>query len=81
MLTALRMKREGVVAGVPDLFLSLPRGGWHGMYIEIKFGKNKLTQRQEDFFAAASKHNYKCVAVYTLDEFTREVTNYIQANL
>ena len=31
-----RFKAEGVKAGVPDLFLSVPRGEHHGLFIELK---------------------------------------------
>ncbi|MBR5342575.1 MAG: VRR-NUC domain-containing protein [Oscillospiraceae bacterium] len=31
-----RFKAEGVKAGVPDLFLPVPRGEYHGLFIELK---------------------------------------------
>jgi hypothetical protein len=31
-----RLKRMGVRKGVSDLFLALPRGGFHGLWIEYK---------------------------------------------
>lgn len=31
-----RFKAEGVKAGVPDLCLPVARGGYHGLYIELK---------------------------------------------
>ena len=34
--TAARLKREGVVPGVPDYFLLVPRHEYHGMAIELK---------------------------------------------
>ena len=30
------MKRQGVRRGVPDLFLPIPRGGYFGLWIEMK---------------------------------------------
>lgn len=71
------MKREGVVSGVPDLFLSLPRNGYHGFYIEMKYGKNKLTKNQEEFFAKARMNGYRCEVITSLDQFVREVSYYI----
>jgi hypothetical protein len=34
--TAARLKREGLKPGIPDLCLPVPRGQWHGCYIEMK---------------------------------------------
>lgn len=31
-----RFKAEGVKAGVPDLFLPVSRGGYHGLFLEMK---------------------------------------------
>ena len=36
IVTATKLKAEGVKAGVPDLCLPVPRGGYHGMYLEMK---------------------------------------------
>ena len=41
------MKRQGVKAGVPDICLPVARNGYHGLYIELKAGKNKATKNQE----------------------------------
>lgn len=81
VVTALRMKREGVISGVPDLFLSIGRNGYHGFYIEMKFGKNKMSQNQEKFFQYAKKHGYKCELINSFDQFVREVTFYVNSNL
>lgn len=34
--TAGRLKRAGMRPGVPDLFIPEPRGGYHGMWLELK---------------------------------------------
>ena len=38
--TAIALKRQGVKAGVPDVVLPVPRGEYHGLYIELKAGSN-----------------------------------------
>lgn len=81
VITATRMKREGVLSGVTDLFLSIPRNEFHGMYIELKTGNNKLTTNQETFISEVQKHGYKCEVIYSLDQFIREITYYIKSNL
>ena len=48
-VTAARLKAEGAKAGVWDIFLPVPRGRWHGLFIEMKVGRNKLTRAQVDF--------------------------------
>lgn len=44
---AANLKRQGVKAGVPDLFLPVPRGGYHGLYIELKFGKKNIEKSRQ----------------------------------
>ena len=34
--TAVRLKAQGVSAGVPDLCLPVARGGYHGLWLELK---------------------------------------------
>lgn len=46
--TARALQRQGVKAGVPDLCLPCPRGGYHGLYLELKRrtgGRLTLEQR------------------------------------
>lgn len=81
VVTAARMKKEGVLAGVPDLFLSVPRGEWHGFYVEMKWGKNKASEAQEKFFQYAGKYGYKCQVINSFDQFVREIEFYLNLNL
>ena len=38
-LEAANLKRQGVKAGVPDLVLPVPQQQFHGLYVEMKWGK------------------------------------------
>lgn len=44
-----RAKASGMKAGVPDLVLPVPRGGYFGFYIELKTEAGRVTPAQEDF--------------------------------
>lgn len=59
---AIKLKNMGVKRGVSDLCLPFPHGRYHGLYIELKYGKNRLTKEQSQFLCdmCDSKH---CVAV------------------
>ena len=48
-ITGARLKAEGVLAGMPDLCLPVPRGPWAGLYIELKRpdGRGQLTKAQQ----------------------------------
>ena len=45
-VVAARLKAEGVRAGVPDICLPVARKGYHGLFVELKFGRNKPTPAQ-----------------------------------
>lgn len=64
LLEAIRLKKQGVRAGVPDLFLAVPRGTFHGFFIEMKAGKNKLTESQEAYFEILREQQYKIEVAY-----------------
>lgn len=59
---AIKLKNMGVKRGVSDLCLPFPHGRYHGLYIEMKYGENRLTKEQSQFLRdmCDSKH---CVAV------------------
>ena len=47
--TAVKMKAEGVRPGVLDTLCLLPRQGFHGLAIELKWHGNTLTDEQEQW--------------------------------
>lgn len=55
---AVRLKRQGVKAGVPDICLPVPRGTFHGLYIELKAKGGTPSKKQEWWLAALRKQGY-----------------------
>jgi hypothetical protein len=47
IVEAVIMKREGVRKGIPDLFLAVPRGRYHGLFIEMKTTLGRLSPEQK----------------------------------
>ena len=48
-ITGARLKAEGVVAGVPDIFLAVPRQGFHGLYVELKRQKGGSLESSQEY--------------------------------
>lgn len=46
-IEARHLKEQGVKPGVPDLCLPVPRGRFHGLYIELKTQRGHATPEQE----------------------------------
>ena len=66
---AVRFKRIGVKPGVPDLFLPVARGGWHGLFIEMKRkDKGRVTADQKAWIEALEGQMYRAVVCYGSEE-------------
>lgn len=75
--TAARLKREGVRAGVLDTCLPVARQGFHGYYVELKVGRNKLTPAQQLWADALSKQGYAVSVCYDWTEAARLLVLYL----
>ena len=60
---ASRMLAEGLTKGIPDTFVSIARGVYHGLYIEFKRSeKEKLSDDQKRIIANLREQGF-CVSV------------------
>lgn len=76
---ASRLKSEGVVPGVSDMILLLPRGGHNSLCIEFKYGRNTQSARQKEWQAAAeSLAGAKYCIVRDKDYFKGMIKNYLK---
>ena len=75
--TAMILKSEGVRAGVADLMLTVARHGYHGLFIEMKYGKGTQEDSQKEFQAAVEAQGYKYIVCRSFDQFQEEIKNYL----
>lgn len=77
IVTAARMKAEGARVGVSDLHLPVPRRGYHGLWIEMKSAKGRLSPEQREWLdAMAQLGHYVCVC-RAWDEARTALTMYL----
>ena len=72
-----KLKREGVKAGVPDLFLGVAKGGFFGLYIEMKHEKGRVSPLQKSFMKKSESLGYRCVVCWNDSEAIDELEKYM----
>jgi hypothetical protein len=73
-----KLKLEGVKAGVPDIFMALPRGQYHGLFIEYKTLNGRLQKTQREWLARLAESGYKAVCCNGIDAAMSEISNYLK---
>lgn len=82
-IVAGKMKAEGARTGVWDVFVPVPRGGYHGLYIEFKRPEHRnhknggLTDKQVEFGEFAVAEGYKMRMAYTWREAAFHLCEYL----
>lgn len=76
-IEAANLKRQGVKSGVPDLCLAYPSRGYHGLYIEMKVGKNKPSSNQKAWLMNLSAAGYATAVCYSCDEAIKTIRDYL----
>jgi hypothetical protein len=79
--TAVRLKREGVRAGVPDLFWPEPRDGFHGLWIELKAAKGRLSTAQKEWIEHLNSAGYLAIVCYGLQNALEAVAAYFNLDV
>ncbi len=74
--TAQDLTDEGVKEGYPDVTGDIPKGKYHGVFIEFKWGRNRPSAAQVKMLRRKASRGYFVCVVYTLAEFTSVMTRY-----
>lgn len=74
------LRRQGVKAGVPDVCLPVPRGGYHGLYIELKRKKGgRLSEEQRVWLDRLNRLGYRAVCCNGCEAAIAEIKAYLEA--
>lgn len=74
-----RLRAEGVKAGVPDLCLPVPRGGCHGLYIELKRQRGGRTSEfQTCWLEALMKQGYQVAVCKGWEQAANVIVEYLK---
>lgn len=76
---AAKFKGMGVLAGVPDLCLPVPRGGAHGLFIEMKSATGTTTDKQERIIAFLRGQGYTVAVCKGFNAARAAITEYMEA--
>lgn len=72
------LKLEGCSAGVPDLFVPVPKGKYHGLFIEMKYGNNKATENQNRWIKYLNSVGYLAVVCYGCENAIKTIEKYLK---
>jgi hypothetical protein len=81
---AAKLKAEGVRAGVPDICLPVPRGPYHGLWIELKAPggqgsrKGAVSPEQAAWIERLEAHGYWATACWGWESAREEIINYLE---
>jgi len=68
----------GLSAGVPDLNLPTARAGFHGLYLEMKVGRNKPSEAQIEWINDLENAGYACYVCYGWMAAARVIKDYLE---
>jgi len=81
---ARKLKAEGVKRGVPDICLPVARGGYHGLYIELKKPKGttragKPTKEQVQWLSDLGEQGYLAVLCVGWEAARKTIDGYLES--
>jgi len=76
---ATKLKAEGVKKGVPDLFMPVAKGGYNGLFIEMKRQKGgTVSPEQKQWHADLQEQNYRVDVCHGWDSARETILEYLK---
>ena len=78
-IEAKHLKAQGVKPGVPDMCLPVARGGWHGLFIELKRQKGgRVSDAQRRWIADLERQGYRAEVACGWREAATIIQEYLE---
>jgi len=78
VVTAKKMKAEGVRSGVPDLFLPVSKRWMCGLFIEMKSEKGKLSENQSDWIDFLGHQGFEVKVCNSFESAKKAIEDYLR---
>lgn len=77
MSQAVKMKSMGYRKGTPDIFVAVPKGGRHGLFLELKASGGKASPEQNIMLANLQAQGYAAAVVVGFEQVKATLTAYL----
>lgn len=81
MCTAVRLKAEGVRAGVPDILLPVSRRGYLGLALELKTRTGVVSAQQEWWLSQLKRHGWRTEVCRGWEAAWDTLREYLEGNV
>lgn len=75
---AVKAKRTGYKRGFPDLQITEAKGGYFGLFLELKTNKGRATKDQKEWIKDLNNRGYKALIVKGIDECMKAIDTYME---
>lgn len=77
VVEVVKLKQQGVKSGVPDIVLPVARGKYHGLYIELKTLRGRVSDTQKQWLDALRNQGYAAIVCRSADEARAMIGRYL----
>lgn len=78
---AMKMIAMGYQKGTPDIIILEPRGGYHGLCIELKAEKGVVSDEQKMYLQKLALKRYSIATAFSLETAMQIVNHYLDVEM